>query len=516
MAPILGRMLVALAGGYVLRALTELGILPAAAGVPLGLVYGFLWLGLAARSARKGSFVVAVYSSTSVLILAPLMWEAMVRLRVLSSAAGALVLVLYAFAALGIAGKARMTIPGAISSLAAILLALMLLLARHDATPFAATLLLVSAGLEFAAFRDVRVGARTAAALSAAAGVLVWSWLMAGSGGMPETWVHASSPALLAAQIALAAIYLTSAVLQSIFRRLTLTRSEIAHTAISLLAGMGGAVWVFHADRPVMFALGVAALAGGIACYAVSFRLFENQSKGNFRAWATFGLLLVLVGIALPFSQSGFWLLCAACAIVCCWTALRFHLPTLALHGAIYYAVAAAVAGATFRSFSVLLGDDLKPASAWPSMVVLVSGMAAWAAIARLAPEQRVGRRNQIASAAIWGHMVWIVAGLIASLPGWGVLGTLILAGTSVALAWGSRQWGRAEFVWLVYAFMAMGAWKLVARDFREEHNAALVISLFSYGGALIVLPKMLRSNAPVAPLTEQKADRHEPAGRRP
>ena len=42
-------MLVAIAGAYVLRALTEWGVLPAAAGVAIGLLYAVIWLWVAAR-----------------------------------------------------------------------------------------------------------------------------------------------------------------------------------------------------------------------------------------------------------------------------------------------------------------------------------------------------------------------------------------------------------------------------------------------------------------------------------
>jgi hypothetical protein len=50
--------------------------------------------------------------------------------------------------------------------------------------------------------------------------------------------------------------------------------------------------------------------------------------------------------------------------------------------------------------------------------------------------------------------------------------------------------------VWLVYGFMALAAWKLAARDFQNEHNQALVVSLLCYGGTLIVLPKLLQKKA--------------------
>jgi hypothetical protein len=47
--------------------------------------------------------------------------------------------------------------------------------------------------------------------------------------------------------------------------------------------------------------------------------------------------------------------------------------------------------------------------------------------------------------------------------------------------------------VWLLYGFMALGIYKLATRDFVNEHNLPLVVSLLCYGGALIVLPRLLR-----------------------
>ena len=50
-----GRTLVVLGGAYLLRALTETHILPASAGVGLGILYGSPWLLLASRSAARGA-----------------------------------------------------------------------------------------------------------------------------------------------------------------------------------------------------------------------------------------------------------------------------------------------------------------------------------------------------------------------------------------------------------------------------------------------------------------------------
>src|ERR1039458_2283006 len=61
--PVLGRMLVAIAGAYVLRALTDWGVLPAAAGVAIGLIYGLIWLWVAARSPLEAKFAAALSCS---------------------------------------------------------------------------------------------------------------------------------------------------------------------------------------------------------------------------------------------------------------------------------------------------------------------------------------------------------------------------------------------------------------------------------------------------------------------
>jgi hypothetical protein len=66
----------------------------------------------------------------------------------------------------------------------------------------------------------------------------------------------------------------------------------------------------------------------------------------------------------------------------------------------------------------------------------------------------------------------------------------------SLALAWMGTHWKRPELVWLLYGFMALGGYKLVTWDFMSERNLALVVSLLCYGGALILLPPMLRGKS--------------------
>jgi hypothetical protein len=134
--PVLGRMIVAIAGAYVLRALTDWGVLPAAAGVAIGLIYALVWLWVAARSPVEAKFAAAVSCSTSVLIMAPLVWEAAGRLKVMSSGTSSGVLAAFAVVALALGSRTQHRIIGTIASVSSIVMAVALLLARDDIVPF--------------------------------------------------------------------------------------------------------------------------------------------------------------------------------------------------------------------------------------------------------------------------------------------------------------------------------------------------------------------------------------------
>jgi hypothetical protein len=510
--PVLGRMFVAIAGAYVLRALTDWGVLLAGAGVAIGLVYALVWLWVAARSPAEARFAAALSCSTSVLIMAPLVWEATNRFKVMSSGASSAVLAAFALVAIALGSRTQHRIIGTIAGISSIVLAIALLLARDDIVPFTVALLVIAAAVEFAAWRGLQPGARAFAALAADLSIFLFSYLMSRPRGMPETWVPVSPHAALTVQLALALIYLGTAVSQSVVRRRTLAFAEIVQAGVALLIGLGGAVWVFQEHRAVMLALGIAALVAGLAFYAVSFLLFERDSKRNFRALSAFGFLLVLAGIYLPFSRSEFWMLSCACAVACCCGARMFALPTLGLHGAGYLLLGSAAASATSLPLPVLFDIGAGPPAWLASISVLMAGAVSWVAIAGTPAGASGPRRNQITSLALAAHVVWITAGLAiygvlamwraaggnsGSVPA-DTLATVVLTALSLGLAWAGTHWSKRELVWLLYGFMALGGYKLAVRDFINEHNLALVVSLLCYGSALIVLPRMLRGK-PVA-----------------
>jgi len=506
--PALGRALLAMAGAYLLRALTEFGAMPPTVGVAVGLIYAVVWLLVAARLPVEQELATVLTSGTSMLIMGPLVWEASERLKVLPTLAGAAVLVGFACIALTLSWRKGQILISGVVCISSTLIAAVLLLATRDLLPFTLALLAIAAALEFAACRDHPTGSRWFSAITADLAVIVFSWLMARENGLPEGYVPTSTRAVLAAQLLLILIYVATAVTQSVVRRRTLSFFEIAQTASALLIGIGGVVWVFKSNGAAMVALGISGLIGGLACYMISFLRFDRSDKWNFRAWATFGLSLVLAGTFLPFSGAGFWALWCGCAVVCCWTATGARRPTLGLHGAIYLTLGAAVSGAARQTLSTLFGGESAPFQWLVSVGVLAAATLSLAAIARSWPGEAAIWRKQVSWLAISANITWILSGIaghtlilvwLAAAKGWAgripvdTLGTVVLTTFSVALAWASTHWSKRELAWLVYGFMGLGAWKLAIRDFANERSLALVISLLFYGGALILLPRMLR-----------------------
>jgi hypothetical protein len=442
------------------------------------------------------------------LIMGPLVWEAVERFMVMSSGASSAVLTVFALGALAFGSRTQHRIIGSIGGVYSIVLAAALLLVRGDIVPFTTALLVIAAGMEFAAWRDRPAGARTFAALAVDSAVLLFSYLVSRPGGMPETWHPVSRSAPLVAQLALVLIYLWTALNQSVVRRKTLGYAEMAQTGLALLIGFGGAALVFGHYPTVMLCLGISALAGGLALYMISFLLFERDNRRNFRALATFGLLLLLAGIYLPFPRLGFWILSCTCGVVCCWAARVFALPTLGLHGAFYLSLGSAFAGATFQPLAVLFAVGSGALTVLPSIGVLLAVVPSWVAVSGTSSHPHGYWRSQISSLVLAVHGVWIAVGwaLNTVIALWlrvtggasrgiptDTLGTAILMSVALMLAWAGVRWRKTELVWMVYGFMALGAYKLATRDFVDEHNLAMVVSLLCYGGALVILPRLLR-----------------------
>lgn len=490
--PIAGRALLGLAGAYGLRALTETRVLPAGGGVLAAILYALAWLVWAARlpSARRTEAV--LYSLTSALVMAPLMWEATLRLHVLSTAIAAAVLLIFTVFGLLISWRKNLLIVATIATLTGVLTGAALLIGSRDMVPFTYLLLAIAAAIEISACLDRWVSERWLAAAAADLAVLLATYLVTNPLGLPETYTPVSHLALLAGQMALPAIYFPSLLVRTLLRGFPFAGFEAAQLALAFLLAVGGGLRL--GGNPY---IGPALAGVSLLCAAVCFSASVGLRGRNSQMYAWFGCLLTLTGTGLilpPGAAATLWCVLAIGASAL-GTAVRWQGGFLLLCGLI---VSGTLAGATaFLIGSTDSGTALLPvagaagaavfcyvlatrsAPCAPWLGAILAGLAFWLAVGT-------------GAAALIG-LYHTLAGETASHAYCATLRTAVLAGGAVLLAWAASAWKRLELIPLVYAVMAVAAYRLLLIDFRQAGTAALVLSLLVYGLALMRLPRFMQ-----------------------
>lgn len=499
--PVFGRALLGIAGAYLLRALTELGVLPRGAGVAAGIVYAVFWLWLAARSPKERGLAIAVNGLTSAVILGPLLWEATIRFQTASSWTIAAAVAGFSLIGQALSWRKRLAALAGIASGSAAFIAAVLLVATHDLAPFTMALLAIAGGVEFAAYRDWAAGPRWFVAGTADLAVLLISVLTTRKGGLPEGYAAASTWAVLGAQALLVIVYGASSVGQTLVRRRLFTGLEATQTAFALSIGLGGAFQIAQAAGEGTAAVALLAILCGLACYAIAFAVFGRAQNLNLNVYATLAFLLVLGGSFALASGVTLVTVWSAWVLGCCWTGWAIRQRVLRFHGAILLLIASLVSGADLQPAARLFGSWGAPVFPLASGVVAVTAFLSYVALVWAAEDRAV-------ALAISANLAWVVvgqatSGLIAAwqgviggerknVPG-ATLGTAALTLLALAMAWGGVKWRRKELIWLVYPFMIVAGAKLLLVDLHLDTTLPLVASLLLYGGTLTMLPQILR-----------------------
>src|SRR5271157_4771231 len=498
--PPLGPALLGLPGAYLLRALTESGSFAPQAGVAIGLLYALFWLVWAARTPAALRIETALHSLTSVLVLSPLLWEATLRFHAISTWTAGAILLLFIVFGLAVSWRKDLLVVATITTLAGLGTAAGLLIATHDVLPFTLVFLATAAAVEASACLNHWLSERWLAATAADLSVLLATWLVTNARGLPEAYAPIPHSWLLASQVLLLVIYLSSTIIRTLLRGFTFTAFETAQCALAFLIGVGGGLRLSNQSS----AVGALALACAAACYLVSFVLLDRRgSHGrNFYTYSTFGILLALTGSRILLSgaaASGAWL---ALAIACIWAGGFFGRLTLQVHGAVYLLLALVSSGALQQAGDFLLGT-----ATWPGKqpAAIAAGALASAFCYLLAarhPRAERGTRSvQAFRLVVAGALVWLLAGIAAggltagvSQAYCAVLRTGVLAAAALLLAWAGSRWNRLELSRLIYPVMIAGAYRLVMEDLHQDRKAALFLSLLLYGAALMLLPRLHRA----------------------
>ena len=503
---LLGRTCLILGGAYVLRALTDSGTLPRVGGTVLGIAYAIAWLVPAYRlDAARQRLTAASYGAAMALIAFPILWEAAVRVKLLSPEVAALAMGGVTALALIVAWLRRIQSLAWIASVGGLLATLLFLTALGPVTAFGFYLAFLGVVTLWMGYALDWIWLRWPVALVADLCLLV----MAGS--VTGVWQREGAGAVMVLQLVMFAGYLISIAVRTLWRSRDVIPFEVLQTVALLVVAFGGAVYVMRATGAGATGLGVASLVFGIGSYGVAIA-FVDRSEGhwkNFLFYSSLAIVFVLAGVSLtagPAVQAMAW---SVLAIVAALIGYRYSAAAVGAHSAIYL-----VAGGAAAALFAFTSDAFMATAArtWtgisPQAWAVLASAAICAAVPVTAEPQFSGRPARIpqivvvlmllagVGAAVIGYSVPLVAGV----PGQSAdpalvaaIRTVVVGGAVLLLSWLGGRGIFAEGRWLMYVVLVLGGIKLLFEDFVSGRPATLVLSLAVYGAALILAPRWSR-----------------------
>ena len=502
----LGRVLLIFGGAYLLRAITDFGFLPTLAGIPVGIAYAVFWLYMAWRTGGRPHERVAamLYGGVSVLLVLPILVEAVSHFKLLTGTSSAAALVAFCAAALYVAyarelkSLAWLTVAGGIAA------SFVLLRASGAAATFCTLALVMGVTSYWIVHVRPWRGLQWLGAVGADAAVVLIATLSAS-----EHWSVAPAAGYGLA-MALWSVYLAGFALRSHVLGRPPGLFEVFQTVLAGLVAFGVALWTAR-DHPAWITLlGTAALGFGAAAYALAFSPKTREARGRgFYFYSTLALGLVIGGSALlmpaGIAAAGWGLM----AIVLAWISGKQDRVSLSLHCAIALVAACIASGAAADALVTLAGAG---GNGWPALRATQLVVAGSAVACLFVPVAQVSDRwGRFASLpqltvlvlSVWvvgGEMVDVAAPLIAGAggdsPDLGILAALrtgVLSASAVVLALSSRHPRWPEARWLAYPVLVAVGVKLVFEDFPHGRPVTLFLALGLVGGALIAVSKLMR-----------------------
>ena len=507
---LVGRTCLVLGGAYLLRALTDAGTLPRVGGTALGLLYAVAWLYPAYRLDAAGRRLVApFYGLATALVAFPILWEATVRVKLLTPPETALALAAVTGVALAVAARRAIQSLAWIITLGGLVTALLLLTAVELPD--------VSLGfyLAFLGVCTLWLGYS-----------LDWIWLrwpvafvadcyvLFVVGSVAGPWHKGDPGTVMVLQLVMFAGYLVSIAARTLWRSRDVVPFEVVQTVALLVVAFGGAVYVMGSTGAGATPLGLASLVFGAGTYAVAFAFVNWRDGGwkNFTFYTSLAVVFMVAGVGLTVgaaAQAAAW---AALAIVVAWLGYRYSAIAIGSHAAVYL-VAAAVSsglldtitnGFTASAEHVWAGV---PLAAW----VVLAATAVCAAVpvtTRVEVPPRYLRIPKVVVvilllAGVGAAFITYAASLLAGQPGGAAdpavtaaIRSVVGAAAVLLLAFLGGRDLFPEGRWLTYVVLLVGGLKLLLEDFPNGRPATLVLSLAVYGAALIVAPRWVRRGA--------------------
>jgi hypothetical protein len=499
---VLGIALLGVAGAYVLRAVEQAGSLPRLAVAAAGIAYAFAWLVWAARTRGGPRFAGAIYSATSVLILAPMVWELTLRFKVFSPAIAAGVVCVFALASVGLQRKRDVRWVLRAGFIAAAGLALALAFASHAMMPFIVVLLVLAAICEFvpAMARVPEVRALVALAADAAIWIMIYVYFAPQSAS--EGYPSLGKATLIAPGLVVFALFAGSVSWQTVARGRKIGAFAAVQTTIAFLLAAVSVADFGPQGSGVM--IGVVCLALAAAVYAAVFTIFERaREPRNAAVFAAWGAALLLAGSLLCLPLTAAIAVLAATAIAAAILGGRNGRRSFEFYAMVFLLSGGAESGLLSFLVSALTGtpQGSPGAGVW---LIACSAIVCYAAAKPREGESWLSQTFHLGFAAL-------AAGVVASLLIVGLTGlialrvepaahhvafirTLTLCAAALAMVYGGTHWRRVELTRLGYAALVLVAIKLVAEDLRHGHLVYIAASIFLVAMTLIAAPRMART----------------------
>lgn len=506
---LIGRVLLIFGGAYLLRAITEFRVVPAAFGIALGATYALLWLYIAYRKGSDDNQRTSAlfYGGASMLLALPLLVEATGRFGLLSGSQAAVALTILCAISLWVAAARDLRLLGWLITAGGIGTALVVLRLSRSAVPASAFLILLGAATLWVHYLRQWKGQQWLAAIGANVGVLALAML-----STSDQWTVRPLSAFLLGAILLVT-YLMSFAIHSHIRGQHVGVFEAVQTLLAVGVVFLAASVAARAGQIVMTQVGILSLLLAACSYALAFTPETRTARGrNFFFYSTLGLLLLVIGSALVLSPAVAAAAWSLLALAMAWFSGRYGRVALSLQCTFLLVAAGVSSGILETGLQALAGGTLAswpPLVPWHLVVALTTVACLFIPVAQ--HSDRWGTAAGLPQLIVLALSVWEVGGLMVAyvaplVAGAGTpeanpailaaLRTAVLSISSVTLALSSRYKRWPEARWLVYPVLLLVGVKLFLEDFPNGQPVTLFVALALVGSALILVAKLLsRSN---------------------
>jgi len=332
-----------------------------------------------------------------------------------------------------------------------------------------------------------------------AAGLSIWATSEALA--TPSPTAASGVPLVMLLALAIAILWPGTILLHALLGRVQIGGLEVVQTLLALSVGVGGFLRLMALRGTGAAPLAAAATASGVASYLFAFlreRTPEARPSRIYFAWL--GLALTVIGTAVLLPEPAPALVWAFLCVAAVVLGRAFEPAILQPQGAVFAVVAATASGLLGSSMRAFTGDHAR--LALPSLAALLSLAAVTVASVLLLVERpAAGSLPALVATLLSAVGIGGIAVVALDRPAEAILAgplpalrTVIISLSAYILARSWRSTKRPELRTLAYFALVAGGLKLLFEDLPGGTPMTLFVAFVFYGGALLLIPRLMRT----------------------